>query len=142
RLRNHFGPDAVYPTPDDQRDPYSIIEVDTLRRRFEEDGDRLRVITGHFPLCTTELLGVPFTTLTVLREPVDRTLSFVRHQRRLTPALADVPMPDIYGRPQLLHGLIHNHMVKMLGMTAEQMTHGMTTMVTFDDPFLDRAKTN
>lgn len=142
RLRNHFGPDAVYPTPEDQRHPDSILDVGYLRRAFERDGDRLRVVTGHFPLCTTELLGVPFTTLTVLREPLDRTLSFLRHQKRLDPSVADVPMDDLYGRPQLLHGLIHNHMVKMLGLTADRMTNGASTLVEFDEEFLARAQAN
>jgi hypothetical protein len=142
RLRHHFGRDAVYPTPEDQAVADVTFDVDRLRERFASDGDRLRVIAGHFPLCTTELLGVPFTTLTVLREPVERTLSFVRHQRRLDPRVADEPLDDIYGRPQLLHGLIHNHMVKMLGLTVEQMTHGMSTFVEFDEAFLARAESN
>jgi hypothetical protein len=142
RLRHHFGPEAVYPTPEQQRDPESILDVDYLRAAFEREGDRLRVITGHFPLCTTELLGVPFTTMTVLRDPLDRTLSFLRHQKRLDPSLADVPMDQVYGRPQLLHGLIHNHMVKMLGLTTDLMTHGAATLVEFDDAFLARAEAN
>jgi hypothetical protein len=142
RLRNHFGPDAVYPTPEHQRHPDAILDVDHLRDAFEREGDRLRVVTGHFPLCTTELLGVPFTTMTVLREPLDRTLSFLRHQKKLDPTVADLPMDEVYGRPQLLHGLIHNHMVKMLGLTADRMTHGASTLVDFDEGFLERAEAN
>ena len=41
------------------------------------------MVTGHFPLCTTELLGGAFTTFTVLRDPVERTLSYLRHHRKI-----------------------------------------------------------
>lgn len=139
-LRRQFGPNAVYPLPEHRKDVRSQIDVDFLRAVFEEKGDQIRVVTGHFPLCTTELLGGPFTSFTVLREPVDRTLSFLRHQERLEPRWAGVPFEEAYGHPQTLHGLIENHMVKMLGLTAAEMTRGALTMTEFDEGHLERAK--
>jgi Sulfotransferase family len=139
-LRRHFGPNAVYPLPEHRKDVRSQIDVDFLREVFAEKGDQIRVVTGHFPLCTTEVLGVPFRSFTVLREPVERTLSFLRHQERLEPRWAGVPFDEAYGHPQTLHGLIENHMVKMLGLTAAEMTRGALTMTVFDDGHLARAK--
>ncbi len=139
-LRRHFGPNAVYPLPEHRKDVRSQIDVDFLREVFEEKGDQIRVVTGHFPLCTTELLGGRFTSFTVLREPVDRTLSFLRHQARLEDRWAEVPFEEAYGHPQTLHGLIENHMVKMLGLTAAEMTRGALTMTEFDEGHLERAK--
>lgn len=142
RIRHHFGPEAVYPTPEHQVHPEAILDVDYLRDVFERQGDQIRVVTGHFPYCTTELLGVPFKTFSVLREPLARTLSVVRRNRERVPELADATPEEVYGRPFALHSFVHNHMVKMLGLTPELMTHGVSTMVTFDEPFLERAKAN
>ena len=73
-------------------------------------------MTGHFPLCTTELLDVPFTTLTLLRDPVERTLSYLRHHRAMTPSEGERPLEEIYADPVRFE-LLHNHMVKMLSLT-------------------------
>ena len=138
RLRKQFPPGTMFPTEADKDHLDAAIEVDYLQRRFAESKDELRLVAGHFPLCTTEVLGVPFTAFTVLREPVARTLSFLRHHElRRSP---DQDLEEIYARPTQLHGLIHNHMVKMLSMTADEMTRGVMTMVAFDDARLERAK--
>lgn len=138
-LRKQYGPRAVYPLPEHRKDVRSQMDVDFLRDVFEREGDRIRIVTGHFPLCTTELLGVPFRTFAVLREPLDRTLSFLRHQARLDPRWTDVPLPEAYGHPPILHALIHNHMVKMLGLTVAEMDRGVATMTQFDEGHLERA---
>lgn len=143
RLRRHLGRDAVYPTPEYEQRPASNMDVDLLREAFEQQGDRIRVVVGHFPLCTTELLGVPFTTLTVLRDPFSRTLSFLRHRRQLL--TGDDPgttLDELYRDRRTLLAMIHNHMTKMLGLTVDQMTHGMATLVEFDEAIARRAAEN
>jgi len=138
RLREHFGRDGVYPQPDDQFTIEGVLDVDHVVRRFAEERDRIRVVTGHFPLCTVDLLGVPFTCFTVLRDPVERTLSFLRHQARTI----DAPLAEIYEDPMRFDALIHNHMVKMLSLTADEMTHGAVTKVDFGPEHLERARRN
>ena len=54
---------------------------------------------GHFPLCTLELLGGSFTTLTILRDPVERTLSALRDQQERSPELRGAPLELIYDDP-------------------------------------------
>jgi hypothetical protein len=139
-LKNQFGEDAVYPTPKYEGVDWSNTNVDLLRDVFEREGDAIKAVVGHFPLCTVDLLGVPFTTLTVLRDPFPRTLSFLRHRRDKVPALEGSGLDELYHDPRALHALIHNHMTKMLGMTADQMTSGMSTMIPFDEATLRRAE--
>jgi hypothetical protein len=139
RMVNHFGPAGVYPGPDDGAPPLSTLAVDNLLARWNARQDEIRVVTGHFPLCTVELLGAPFDTLTILREPVERTLSFLRHHREMTPEDADRPLEDIYSDP-LRFELVHNHMVKMFSLSVDEMTDGALTHVTFSRERLDRAK--
>lgn len=142
RLRNQFPRDAIYPQKVDEGSVPAVISVDHLLRRWREHGDEIRIVTGHFPLCTTELLGGGFTTFTVLREPVERTLSYLRHHRKMTPEDAHRSLEEIYDDPFRFHGLIHNHMVKMLSLTTAEMDDGMLTRVAFTPERLEHAKEN
>jgi hypothetical protein len=141
-LMNHFGEVAVYPTRGvDGTDPVKLVlSVDHLRQRIAARGDQVRVITGHFPLCTTQLLEGRFTTLTLLREPVERTLSYLRHHRENERADRHKSLEEIYHDPFRFYGLVHNHMTKMLSLTPAEMTDGMLTRVEFDRDRLGRAK--
>ena len=141
-LRRQFGPLAVYPGPPDEGFRNAVLDVDHLRQRFLADRDQLRVVTGHFPLCTRELLDAPFSTFTVLREPVERTLSFLRQQQEAAGKLHGRPLEEIYADPVRLMSLIHNHMVKMLSLTTDEMDAGVATFVDFDDDRLELAKRN
>ena len=120
-LRHHFGEQAVYPRGSDAADRVeSTISVDDLQQRFRARRDEIRVITGHFPLCTTEVLGGEFTTLTILRQPVERTLSYLRHHRQLNPEDRDKRLEDIYFDPYRFDALLHNHMTKMFSLSTEE----------------------
>jgi hypothetical protein len=139
RLRRLFGRSAIYPPESDRG---NTIMVDDLLARWRTHADEIAVVTGHFPLCTTELLDASFSTLTVLREPVERTLSYLRHHRQLTPEDADKPLEAIYDDPFRFDGFIHNHMVKMFSLAPHEMIAGMLTPVRFTPAHLERAKAN
>jgi hypothetical protein len=147
RLRHHFGPAGVYPDASDgwseERSAASIeavASIDHLRERYRVRRNAIRVVIGHFPLFVTELLGGDFTTLTILREPVERTLSYLRHHRALTPEDADKSLEEIYADPLRFHGLAHNHMVKMFSLTGEEPGVSMLTRVEFTPERLEYAK--
>jgi hypothetical protein len=142
RLRREFGRAAIYPPEADKGDVAAVISVDHLLERWRSQGDRIRVVTGHFPLCTVDLLGDGFTTLTLLREPVERTLSYLRHHKQMTPGDSDRSLEEIYADPLRFHGLVHNHMVKMFSLTPAEMTDGVLTRVDFNLDRLERAKEN
>jgi hypothetical protein len=139
RLQSHFGEQAVYPTPKHKTGLRSSFSVDDLQRSFTEDHASLRVVAGHFPLCASRMLGVPFSTFTVLRDPVERTLSYLRQQQQQVPELADMTLEQIYDDPFRRGWLLTNHMVRMLGQTEAELAEG--TMAP-DDENLRRAKGN
>jgi hypothetical protein len=155
RLTDQFGEAAVYPAAVDGTDPVRLyLSVDHLRDQLAARGDQIRVITGHFPLCAKELIDGPLTTLTLLRDPVERTLSYLRQQQRDEAVLrflsrgTDVrlrsvrgwTLEEIYDDPSRFHGFTHNHMTKMLSLTPAEMSDGMLTRVGFDRGRLERAK--
>lgn len=141
RFQRVFSEEQIYPDPTDghQHTVAPQIMPAQLVARWAVRGDQIRLVTGHLPLCTTELIDVPFTTLTVLREPVERTLSYLRHHRWFHPEDADRPLEEIYEDPFRFHGMIHNHMVKMFSITPAEMTSGMLTHVEFTPEHLERA---
>lgn len=148
QMHQSMGRPAVYPDRtsgdyDDITDPAEpVVSVDHLQRRWAVRRDQIRVVTGHFPMCTTELLDAEFRTFTILREPVARTLSYLRHHREVTPGDADLPLEAVYDDDFRFHGLIHNHMVKMFSLTVEEMTDGVVTRVEATPERLERAKQN
>ena len=144
RLPVQFPRSAIYPDGSDG-DPFTVapqLDVDVLLERWPRRRHEVRIVTGHFPLCTTELLGERFRTLTVLRDPVERTLSYLRHHRQLTPADRDLPLEAIYDDDFRFRAMIHDHMTKMLSLTTEEMTSGMLTDVELDERHLERAVAN
>jgi Sulfotransferase family len=142
RLSQFFDEAAVYPNNSDG-DLFNgapQFSVPHLTRRWIDRGDEIRLVSGHFPLCTAELLGGGFTTLTVLREPVERTLSYLRHFRAMTPEASDKSLEEIYEDPVRFRRLVHNHMVKMFALTPSEMNFGMMTEIQFTSAHLARAK--
>lgn len=139
RLRHAFGVDAVYPLPDEQGSPLTVLSVERLAERLAETGPQFRVVTGHFPLCATEVVGGRWETFTILRDPVERVLSFLRHQREVEPRFAGWPLERIYEDPISTGPLVRNHMVRMLALRADEMTDGALSPMEVDDGRLDAA---
>jgi hypothetical protein len=139
RLKTQFTPEQVYPGPGDGDPPRSTLSVDHLVERWRVRRADLVIVTGHFPLCTTELLDAPFTTITILRDPVERTLSNLRHYRQETPEAAEQSLEELYDDPVRFE-LVHNHMVKMFSLSTDEMTDGAMTPVTYTRDRLERAK--
>ena len=139
RLHHAFDDAEIYPGPGDGQPPESTLVVEQMVERFRARSDEIRIITGHFPLCCTQILGVPMRTFTTLRDPVERILSSLRKQRQTVPALADAPLEQIYEDP-IRYEMLHNHMVKMFSLTPDEMTDGALTSVRFTADRLERAK--
>lgn len=141
RLHRQFGRARIYPndTDGDVTTVAPQLSVDRLLERWEVRKGQIRIVAGHFPLCTRELLGGQFTTFTILRHPVERTLSYLRHHQDLTPEDRTKDLEEIYEDPFRFRGLIHNHMTKMLALRLDEMTAGMLTELEVDRAHLDRA---
>jgi Sulfotransferase family len=145
RLRASFTDEQIYPNASDGDDPrIAVISVSHLRARWAARGEEIRLLTGHFPVRTVELLGATFVTMTIVRHPVERTLSFLRHQaeRRQRGATEDTPLVEIYGDPFRFRHMIQNHMVRTLSLSPEEMLghDGVLTPVPYTPERLDLAK--
>jgi hypothetical protein len=143
RMQRQFGDQGVYPDATDG-DPVAVspqLMLPVLLERWATRRDEIRVVTGHFPLCTIELLDANFTTFTVLRDPVERTLSYLRHHRKTTPADSELPLEEIYEDPGNFRHFIENHMVKMLSLRSDELRpSAMMTVVDLDRRRLEKAQ--
>jgi hypothetical protein len=135
RLRATFTEEQIYPNATDGPDArVAVISVARLQERWKERGDEIRLLTGHFPVRTLEVLGTdcPFVTMTVLRDPVERTLSFLRHQgeRHQRGATPHTPLVEIYEDPFRFEAMIQNHMTRMLTLSPDEMLSGDGVLAT------------
>lgn len=140
RLIDQFGADAVYPLANEPS-VNARMDLDYLTQAFAQRRDRIRVVTGHFPYATVERLGVGFRTFTVLREPVERTLSHLRFQKKVDATLEGWSLDAVYGRPFQFRTLIHNQMTKMLSASVEELEAGWLRLEC-DEGHLERAVAN
>lgn len=146
RLRATFDEQQIYPNGDDGPDGrISVISVKHLEECWERRGHEIRLLTGHFPVRTVELLpgDIEWITVTVLREPVERVLSFLRHQaaRRQRGATEDTPIDELYDDEFRREVMVKNHMTRMLSMTPEEIRFGDGVLgtVPYDEERLEMA---
>lgn len=139
RLQQQFDPVALYPGPGDGQPPATVLSVEGLLDRWAARRDEIRVVTGHFPMCTVELLDAPFTTMTVLRDPVERTLSTLRDLQQRSSELRGMPLERIFDDP-VRAPLLRNHMVRMLGLTRDEMVDGALTPLDVTRAHLQQAR--
>jgi len=143
RFRSTFPEAAIYPNATDGRDKrLSVISLSHLLERWRARREEIRVVAGHFPLSTVELLDADFVTVSVLRPPVERTLSYLRHQKKLNAADRDRTLEEIYDDPFRFNGLIRNHMVRMFSIGSAEMAPGDGVLTDVPDTAerLERAK--
>jgi hypothetical protein len=143
RFRATLPESAIYPNSTDGRDKrLSVISVSHLLERWRERSDEIRLVAGHFPLSTIELLDADFVTLSILRPPIERTLSYLRHQKKINPADRELSLETIYDDPFRYSGLIRNHMVRMFSIRVDEMGpgDGVLTDVGDSEDQLERAK--
>jgi hypothetical protein len=121
-----------------------------LRRLPDERRRRIRVYVGHFPLVAREVLGGDVATLTILRDPVERTLSLLRQLRREAPyadpsrrhTMGDLSLEEVYEQPGIFEPLIRNHQTKIFSLSLDDAPSGYMHVIDVDRARLETAKAN
>jgi hypothetical protein len=120
-LLQQFAADEIYPSPAlDRRDPTDAepyASIPALAAVSPERAAVIRVYAGHFPLAVRDLIGGDLTTLTLLREPVDRTISILKQFKRLYEQYRDLSLDAIYDDPFVYRHFIENHQTKLFSVT-------------------------
>jgi hypothetical protein len=165
-LLQNFAAGAVYPSDIDKEQPGDLLPYVSIPRLLAVSGERrkaIRMYTGHFPFVVCELMGVELRTLTLLRDPVERSLSVLKHFKRHFARYEPLSLAALYDDPFLFENFVHNHQTKLFSITVNDrpqtfvsaLTHleirarhlggpdpvGPTTIVV-DEARLTAAKTN
>ena len=144
-LRQHiytnYQPGEIYPVPNlDDMDRAWL--VDYLLGLSPERRASIRGYTGHFPFIVTRLMGLDLVTLTILRDPVDRTISYLKHCKRYHEQHHDLSLEEIYDDAFHFPCFIHNHQAKIFSMTTDDRLESYMDVIDVDDRRLEIAMEN
>lgn len=137
----NFAAGEVYPVPDVD-DVHDAWLIGYLLGQPPERLAGFRAFTGHFPFVVPTLLGGDLRTLSVLRDPVERTISYLKHCKRRHPQHHDLTLEQIYEDPFTFPCLIHNHQAKIFAMTADDKLESYMDVLDIDDRRLALAEEN
>jgi hypothetical protein len=93
-------------------------------RRFlnfsERDHAGTQLYLGHYPFVAKDFIPGPVQVVSVVRPPVDRTLSYLAQCQQHLPDHHGRPLEAIYEDPQIFCRVIENHQTKMFSMTRDE----------------------
>jgi hypothetical protein len=81
---------------------------------------KLRIVRGHIPYAVRSLLNDSYVTMTLLRDPIERTLSYLKHCRRYHTEHQKLSLEEIYQDTWFNESFIHNYQTKLFSMSAEE----------------------
>ena len=137
-LRN-FAPTEVYPSEARDRrypsdfEPYASV-ADLMSLTSERRGE-IRVFAGHFPYMVSDLIGIDVVKLTLLREPVDRTISVLKHFKRLFERYRDLSLDEIYDDELVFRHFVENFQTKVFALTADDQPQAFVSNISFQEIF-------
>jgi hypothetical protein len=115
--------------------------IGQLRRISPERRRSIRIYTGHFPFVASELVGAD-VTLAILRDPIERTLSVLRHHRREDPRLREATLEEVYEDGWVFPLYVHNHQAKLFAMTLNDKLESHLDLIDVDQARLEVALAN
>ncbi len=130
-LRQNFRPEEIYPNADidllspTDAEPYR--RVPHLLALGPERRAAVRIYSGHFPFVAAQLMDRDLLTLSILRHPMDRTISLLKHFQARPTSYHDQPLEAIYDDPAIFRQYIENHQTKIFSLTRADGPLGMAS---------------
>jgi hypothetical protein len=103
--------------------PGDTVVYDSLSRLRDlppERRRRIRAYAGHYPYCATELVDVD-VTMTILREPVARSVSMLRQLQRRDPPDQARPLEEIYDTAPGRWQRVQNYQSRQFALTFDDI---------------------
>ena len=93
--------------------PKFIADINALK-------DQLQIVLGHVPYAVRSLLEQNYIALTVLRDPVERTISYLKHCRQYHIEHMEQPLEKIYEDPWFHGSFIQDYQTKIFSMSPQE----------------------
>jgi hypothetical protein len=120
----NFDEDERHPNPGVAQSFFegmeSYMHIPKLVSNVNASNGKIRMVSAHVPYAVRSLFNGDYETLTVLREPVDRTISYLKHCRRYHIEHKSLTLEDIYADAWFQASFIQNYQTKIFSMTAEE----------------------
>jgi hypothetical protein len=146
-LKQQFAPETIYPcagidyAEERGEGPDAYIKIPRLLALPADRRAGVQVYTGHFPFWVAAALDPALVTLTLLREPVERSLSALRHFKR-EPAYRHLSLEEIYDDRLIFRFYVENHQTKVFGLGPDDNEDAINCGLTIDDARFARAQQN
>lgn len=142
-IRSNFRPEEVYPSSPLESDLFrAYMNIPDLLDLPAERRAQARVVLGHFPYSVVEEMGMDFVTMTVLREPVARTISYLKHATRQHPRHRGMSLEQVYEDPFYNPAFILNHQAKIFSLGTQDKFWTYMEGIVVDEQRLEVAKAN
>lgn len=123
----NFDPSEIFPWQLGVGDFERIVQYVGVHQFLDlapETRDRVRFFSAHIPFVVAELTAPEAVKISVVREPIERTLSYLRHCQRDHVEHRGKTLEEIYEDPWYFSRFIENHQTKMFSMSAEEALQG------------------
>tara|TARA_B110000503_G_scaffold43274_1_gene70776 strand:- start:15321 stop:16178 length:858 start_codon:yes stop_codon:yes gene_type:complete len=115
---NERYPDAcIVPDADIFRRIEAYLFVPGIVTDVNALGGQLRMVSGHIPYAVRTLLNDSYVAMTLLRDPVERTLSYLKHCRRYHIEHQPLELEAIYEDPWFHASFVQNYQTKLFSMS-------------------------
>lgn len=146
QLQQQFPPEAIYPARgidwESATDIDAYINIPRLLALPPERRSQLSVYTGHFPFMVRDLIDPRLVTLTVLREPVARTISILKQFKRREERFRGLPLEAVYEDRPIFRFFVENHQTKVFCLAPEDNEVAINCGMDIDAARYARARAN
>jgi hypothetical protein len=136
-LLAEFPDKATYPSADlDRRHPLDAEPYASISDLAALSADRrheIRLYAGHFPFIARDLIGPDVKTFTLVRDPIDRTISMLKHFKRRYERFQDAPLDEVYEDQFVYRHFIENYQAKVFAVTAEDRPDAFVSSLSFQE---------
>lgn len=139
------GLDGIYPSDEDLAElpnrwyPGPRDLLDTVE---DPQRPRARVVIGHLPYVFADAMTPRPKVVTVVREPVARTISIIEHRRRRSPDYSDASYDDMLDQDHFVERQVRDYQTKVFALDSlEECPDHVNVALEIDDDRFQRALT-
>jgi len=136
---NNFADGEVYPIKGVDDMFHANTSIQYLLDRSPEQHAATRAYTGHFPFIASQMLDCNPITFTILRDPIDRTISYLKHAKVTHAQHADLELDEIYDDEFYFKCFMHNHQVKIFAMDRTDKLESYMDVIDIDEKRVETA---